>query len=95
MTLYDNPLAPDEFDITTLMHSALLSYVVKCLILAGYDENVIIKSLDTSEKVGISISMIEQYIEERHKVDPDLIPGVSTTPPEFHFTFHQASNLDM
>ena len=45
--------------------------------------------MDTSEKVGISISMIEQYIEERHKYDPDLIPGVSTTPPELHFGFHQ------
>ena len=45
--------------------------------------------MDTGEKVGISISMIEQYIEERHKDDPDLIPGVSTTFPEFHFTFHQ------
>ena len=33
--------------------------------------------------------MIEQYIEERHKDDPDLIPGVSTTPPEFHFIFCQ------
>ena len=45
--------------------------------------------MDTSEKVDISISMIEQYIEERHKDDPKLIPGVSTTPPDFHFTFHQ------
>ena len=38
MTLFDNPPAPDELDITTLMHSALCSYVVKCLILTGYDE---------------------------------------------------------
>ena len=71
------------------MHSALLSYVVKCLILAGYDEKEVIKSMDTSKKVNISISMMEQHIEERHKDDPDLIPGVSTTPPEFYFTFDQ------
>ena len=87
MTLSDDPPAPDELDITALMHSALPSYVVKCLILAGYDEKEVIKSMDTSEKVGNSISMIEQYIEERHKDDPDLIPGVSTTHPEFPFQF--------
>ena len=87
MTLSDDPPAPDELDSTALMHSALPSYVVKCLILAGYDEKEVIISMDTSEKVGNSISMIEQYIEERHKDDPDLIPGVSTTHPEFPFKF--------
>ena len=39
--------------------------------------------------------MIEQYIEERHKDDPDLIPGIGTTPPEVHFSSPMASNLDM
>ena len=41
VALFDNPPAPDELDITTLMHSALLSYVVKCLILTGYDKKKI------------------------------------------------------
>ena len=50
VTLFDNAPAPDELDITILMQSAMLSYVMKCLILVVYDEKEVIKSMDTSKK---------------------------------------------
>ena len=69
------------------MQKELPSYIVKCFSLAGYDEREVIMSMDTSNKEGNSISIIEKYIDQRHKNDPDVSPGVSNTHPELPFMF--------
>ena len=85
----DNVIPDDdpEIDIITVMQKELPSYIVKCFSLAGYDKREVIMSMDTSNKEGNSISIIEKYIDQRHKNDPEVSPGVSSTHPELSFVF--------
>lgn len=85
----DNVIPDDdqEIGIITIMQKELPLYIVKCFSLAGYDEKEVIMSMDTSNKEGNSISIIEKYIDQRHKNDPEVSPGVSSTHPELPFMF--------
>lgn len=76
-----------EIDVLALMQKELPPYVVKCFLLSGYDEKEVIKSMDTSDKEGNSISTIERYIDQRHKNDPSLFPEGTTEGSQFAFAF--------
>ena len=57
------------------MQKRLPRYVVNCLQAAGYDELEVVASMDTTEGDGSSISKIENYIEKRHKSNPEMLPS--------------------
>jgi len=75
------------------MHCDLPPYVMKCLLLAGYDEKDVIQAMDTTENEGNSISMIERYINERYREDPELNFGLSSGNLSLPFQFPPGQRL--
>ena len=69
------PTAIIEIDVISLMLRRLPKCVANCLQAAGYDEQEVIASMDTSEGENNSISMIEKYIEKQHKINPNMLPN--------------------
>ena len=68
-------------------------YVMKCLLLSGYDEKDFIQAMDTTENEGNSISTIERYINERHRDDPELNFGLCSGNPSLPFQFPPGHRL--
>ena len=66
MKLRWNPTAITEIDVIPLMQRRLPKYVANCLQAAGYDEQEVIATMDTSEGEKNSISKIEKYIAKRY-----------------------------
>ena len=75
------PTAITEIDVIPLMQRRLPKYVANCLQAAGYDEQEVIATMDTSEGEKNSISKIEKYIEIHHKINPDMLPNSLSSLP--------------
>ena len=57
-----NCALPDD-NVIQLMRKRLPQYVVNCCLAAGYDDQGVISTMNTSESNGNSISKIEDFIE--------------------------------
>ena len=75
------------------MQHELPPYVMKCLLLSGYDEKDVIQAMDTTENEGNSISIIKQYFNERHREDPELSFGLCSGQPGLPFQFPPGHQL--
>ena len=68
--------------VMRLMKQKLPSYIVKCVVSAGFDEVEVLCSMDTSENPSNSIERIEKYIERKFASSPEHNP-FSSSPFEF------------
>ena len=77
----DHPLTGLKVDVLSLMEKRLPRYVVNCFQAAGFGEIEVIASMDVSESEANSISKIEEYIQRRHKSNPEMLPPCCSPEP--------------